>query len=209
MKAFLCNCWRMFWNWGWILVLGLWVGGFGWYYIAMPKTPLPNEASLETPVVVVLTGGQGRVEKGLKHLKANDNSVMFISGIGHDVSLHQLAEVLKENDASTTAQIEIGDYPRIVLGRAATDTAENASETTAWLHEHGYDSILLVTSYYHIPRSIMEFKHVMPELNIIPSPVVVKQAKGLNGLRLVALEYHKFILRWLYNKLIAIDMRFA
>ena len=54
---------------------------------------------------------------------------------------------------------------------AATSTMGNAIETADWIKKSGFNSIILVTANYHMPRSLMLFRHIMPEIRIIPHPV--------------------------------------
>ncbi|MBY0447997.1 MAG: YdcF family protein, partial [Hyphomonadaceae bacterium] len=63
------------------------------------------------------------------------------------------------------------------LGREASDTIGNASETAAWATAHGYNTILLVTEDYHMPRSLLELQLAMPAVRIIPYPVASRLSK--------------------------------
>src|SRR5690606_23684323 len=59
----------------------------------------------------------------------------------------------------------------VVLGYAAGNTAGNADETRAWMKKEGFRSLRLVTSNYHMPRSLLEFRHAMPAARIVAHPV--------------------------------------
>ena len=43
-----------------------------------------------------------------------------------------------------------------MLGREADNTHGNARETAGWMRGEGYRSLRLVTSWYHMRRSLLE-----------------------------------------------------
>ena len=45
----------------------------------------------------------------------------------------------------------------------------------------GYQSLRLVTASYHMPRSIQEFHHHMPQVRIVPHAVFLSSSKGNGG----------------------------
>jgi len=51
----------------------------------------------------------------------------------------------------------------------------NALETAQWMRRRGYHSLRLVTSWYHMPRSLVDFRRAMPDVAIIPHPVFSDQ----------------------------------
>ena len=67
------------------------------------------------------------------------------------------------------------------------------------MHREGYRSLRLVTSWYHMRRSLLEFTRAMPDIEIVAHPV------GSDGLRrggwwhsraaaiLLIGEYHKYL----------------
>ena len=62
-----------------------------------------------------------------------------------------------------------------------------------------YQSILLVTSNYHLLRSVNEFEELMPGLNITPVPVISDDFnidnwwQNAESRRLLLSEYHKYL----------------
>ena len=93
----------------------------------------------------------------------------------------------------------------VVLGREAVDTKGNAVEVAKWMQHENYRSMRLVTAQYHTPRSLYEFRRVMPEVEIITDPVFPAndglwwQSRQMR--RLVLSEYYKFVLNFLHSKL--------
>jgi uncharacterized SAM-binding protein YcdF (DUF218 family) len=68
------------------------------------------------------------------------------------------------------------------------------------MREEGFSSLTLVTATYHMPRSLAEFHHALPEARIVPYPVFPENFKRDAWWRwpgsaaLVLAEYHKFAL---------------
>ena len=120
---------------------------------------------------------------------------LFISGVPTDISIQEIEE---------QAQIKADNENKIILGRKATNTIENASETIEWINENNIKSIRLVTSSYHIPRSLQEFivyatfgEDLEVILNPIYSPNVnLKWWTSWGTFRLLVMEYNKFL--WVY-----------
>lgn len=148
-----------------------------------------------TDAVVVLTGGRLRLESGLALLTEGKAKKLFISGVNprvdRDVLLRSLGAPA-EREACC-----------IVLGKEADNTYGNARETAAWMHDEGYRSLRLVTSWYHMRRSLLEFGRVMPRTTIIAHPVFAHHVDpegwfGAHGaIPIVVGEYHKYLAAWL------------
>jgi uncharacterized SAM-binding protein YcdF (DUF218 family) len=45
------------------------------------------------------------------------------------------------------------------------------------MRQQGYHSLRLVTAWYHMPRSLIEFERAMPEMEIVPHPVFPELVK--------------------------------
>lgn len=185
------------------ILLALWGFGFWRFYQLVPSVTHPTAAAATTDAIVVLTGGTGRVRYGFEQLEKGKAKVLFISGVGKKVRFNELAEVYQLKGR----ELELASSEAAVaLGYKAIDTVGNARETAQWIREQGYSSLRLVTSNYHMPRSLMEFKAAMPNVTIVADPVFPGHSpeesarwKVANSLRLLFLEYHKYILRaaWL------------
>ncbi len=93
------------------------------------------------------------------------------------------------------------------LDRFATNTHGNAVETRRWVREQGFKSLIVVTSNYHMPRAIAELSRSMPDLRLIPFPVVGDRwrtdsawASGVRA-RLLLSEYAKLVVVELRGRL--------
>jgi len=86
------------------------------------------------------------------------------------------------------------------LGREALDTRGNAEETGDWVRRRGYESLIVVTSAYHMPRSLAEIAREIPEVKLVPYPVNPdgRDYAGWQSdpdlFRLLLVEYTKYIL---------------
>jgi uncharacterized SAM-binding protein YcdF (DUF218 family) len=85
------------------------------------------------------------------------------------------------------------------IGREASDTIGNSEETRDWAASHGYRSLIVVTSSYHMPRTLTEFARAMPHMDFVAHPVVSRHMRDTpwwqhpRSLRLLASEYVKLI----------------
>src|ERR1700687_1708538 len=118
----------------------LWLGGLAWFVAT--GLMLGTDPSVPTDAIVVVTGGRLRLETGLRLLAAGGAKTLFISGVNHRVDRDELLRVLGPAAERETCCI--------VLGHAADNTFENARETARWMRDKGYESLRLVTGWYHI-----------------------------------------------------------
>ena len=94
-------------------------------------------------------------------------------------------------------------FDKITLGYDALDTKGNAKEINNWVQGKNIQSILLVTSFYHMPRSIFEINKINKNLKISPWPVFPKSFnQSVDWIKtryawLLFIEYHKFIFVYL------------
>ncbi len=138
-----------------------WFWGFVWFALSLaPPAPLTTR----TDAVVVLTGGPGRLQRGVEVLRAGSAKRMLVSGVGPRVTDAALA---REVDAPP------GLFSRDVdLGFAALDTRSNAEETSAWMRRYKYRSLRLVTSAAHMRRARMELDARLPKgVVVVPDGV--------------------------------------
>jgi uncharacterized SAM-binding protein YcdF (DUF218 family) len=88
----------------------------------------------------------------------------------------------------------------IDLGHSAVNTIGNALETRQWVRDRGFHSLVVVTSSYHMPRAMAELAHQLPDVTLIPFPVVPEKRRGepwwssASTTRLMVMEYLKYLL---------------
>lgn len=119
--------------------------------------------------IVVLTGGSERMAAGLALLEAHKGKKLFISGVHPKLTLDRLLGAQKIAPELRACCV--------VLGHMAESTRGNAEETQIWMTLENYHSLYLVTANYHMPRSLMIFRAVLPDIQIIPYPVTPDSVK--------------------------------
>lgn len=156
----------------------LWAFGFALFVTTLPR-PADGET---TDGIIVLTGGPGRLQRGLAMLRAEKARRMLISGVAREVGMRELAAVYHIPPKLMT---------RIDLGHEAVDTRSNADEASRWIEAHGYRSIRLVTTDWHMPRARLELAREKRDgVALLPDPVPSEP-----GLIVLLREYDKFLLR--------------
>jgi uncharacterized SAM-binding protein YcdF (DUF218 family) len=180
---------------GWLAVFlaGLWIAGLGWF-VASGLTLRPD-TSAATDAIVVLTGGRLRLEAGLALLAAGRAKKLFISGVNQRINRDELLRAMGPTAERAACCI--------VLGHEADDTFGNAQETAKWMRDERYKSLRLVTSWYHMPRSLLEFGRAMPGITIVAHPVFAQHLEPSRwwswhgAAMLVVGEYAKYLAAWL------------
>ncbi|WP_260597240.1 YdcF family protein [Sphingomonas endolithica] len=165
------------------IVVFLWLTGFALFMLALAK-PLEN---VRTDAIVVPTGGAGRIDRGLVLLKAKAARRMLISGVAPEVRVVELAVHYKSARLFACC---------IDLGHEAVDTQSNAEETAQWVQAHGYTSVRLVTSDWHVARARLELVNALHRLE--PERDVRVVGDGVRShprLMLLVAEYNKLLLR--------------
>ena len=124
--------------------------GFLGFAVSLPK-PLAGEP---TDAVIVLTGGPGRIARGLSVVEQGLAKEMFVSGVDPEV---RPAEFAAEFDVSRSTM-----ECCVKLGYLAVDTRSNAGEAAQWLKENDFTSVRLVTTDWHMARASSEFEGTLP-----------------------------------------------
>ena len=126
--------------------------------------------------IVVLTGGKNRIQLALDSIKRFHAERVFISGVYKST---KLKDILRNR--------EIGDVS-VVLGYKAQNTRGNAFEVHGMVEDLGIEEIVLVTSDYHMFRSLYEIRRYNKDLRIYP--LKVKSAFNLRFLSLCFKEFY-------------------
>jgi uncharacterized SAM-binding protein YcdF (DUF218 family) len=150
-----------------ILMLMIWAVGFLRFVDSIAR--LERAPPIWADVIVVLTGGAKRVAAGFRLLNQGKGEALFVSGVFSNV---------RPNDLRALAEAEEISIPDsllaccVTLGFLARDTHGNATEIARWLAARDVRSVLMVTSNYHVPRSLLELQNALPAITIHPYPVV-------------------------------------
>lgn len=149
----------------------------------------PYQPKQKTDALVVLTGGDGRIEEGFRLWKDGLSANIFISGVHPDVSRDTILSKWTHSDTLPKCCLEIDNK--------ATTTMENAIETEKWVQAQGVRSIRLITADFHMNRALIELKQTIPNVKILPHPVSSSEAQIERSWfwYMIFIEYNKILYR--------------
>ncbi len=128
--------------------------------VARPVHTVPSTAD----GIVVLTGAERRIEAGLKLLRDGVGNRLLISGINARTTPGDVLRSVRVNPEAARCCVD--------FGYEAQDTIGNANETKAWADRHRFTRLVVVTSSYHMPRSLNELALALPGVDLIAYPVM-------------------------------------
>jgi uncharacterized SAM-binding protein YcdF (DUF218 family) len=151
-------------------------------------TPEPERAD----AIVALTGPSAeRVNAAIRLLEQDKGERVLISGVNPEVRRQELRELTPGSSRMFNCCVD--------LGFEAETTTGNAAEIAAWTRSKGYDSLIVVTSDYHMPRSLMEIRSAAPGVELTPYAVETPSLdnsrwwRAAVTARRMTLEYMKYL----------------
>jgi uncharacterized SAM-binding protein YcdF (DUF218 family) len=172
-----------------IVGLSAFAGGFFVFADRVANAPLPAEPRADG--IVALTGGAQRIEDAASLLEQGSAARLLISGVNESTSADAIAERVPYLDRLLNCCVDIG--------REALDTRGNAEETRDWAMRRGYDSLIVVTSAWHMPRSLAELRRALPDVKLVPYPVnpdgrdYARWKDDPELFKLLVVEYTKYV----------------
>jgi uncharacterized SAM-binding protein YcdF (DUF218 family) len=174
------------------VLAAIFISGLQYFVLNLPRHV--ESPTRKSDGIVVITGGQQRLDAGLKLLAAGTASKLLISGVGNGLNKVILANDLKLSQTQRDllmccAELEFG----------ARDTLGNARAARHWAGNNHFASLYLVTANYHMPRAKLAFKREMPHIDLYYWPVspddlqINSWWKDPGLVRLLAREYAKFL----------------
>jgi uncharacterized SAM-binding protein YcdF (DUF218 family) len=163
--------------------------GFGVFIWLLPEEQIALDRNADG--IVVLTGGTSRVSDALELLASGRGKRLLITGVNPGTTNSDIAREVVDYKRELTCCVDL-DY-------SAQNTLGNAVQTRHWALQHRFNSLIVVTSAYHMPRALAELAHQLPEATLVPYPVVSDRLRiepwWSNGAttRLVLSEYLKFL----------------
>jgi len=150
-----------------VVLVGL-VGGFVVFAQSLEQDRIAAENAPRADGIAVLTGGKERLKAGFEVLLAQKGARMLITGVGEGTTVDDLrAELGVGNTMAEVARFACC----IDLDHKAHDTEGNATAIAAWAAAQGYQSILVVTSAYHMPRALTELRAKTEGIEFVTHPV--------------------------------------
>jgi uncharacterized SAM-binding protein YcdF (DUF218 family) len=138
----------------------------GFFAFAHWVSVMPAGSGGAADGIVALTGDEDRISEAIRLLAQGKAGRLLISGVYKSTGRNQIISM------NSTGPDEASLFGCCVdLGKHALNTEENASETAEWSKRLGFHSLIVVTSTYHMPRTLIELKQSMPETSLIPYPV--------------------------------------
>jgi uncharacterized SAM-binding protein YcdF (DUF218 family) len=176
-----------------LLGAGVAIGGFLKFAEDIAAMAPPRDVAA-VDAIVVLTGGAQRIDEAMSLFNRGVGKRVLISGVNPATTGRQIMNFTEGSDALFECCVDIG--------HDAIDTIGNANETARWISRHEFDHVLVVTNDYHIPRSLLELRHVDPETTFTAYPVALPGLKSENWLtrpdvmRILINEYAKYTWAW-------------
>lgn len=152
-----------------------------------------DEVSLESRAdgIVALTGAAGRIPDAIELLATERGKRLLITGVHRATSSREIARITPLYSKYFACCID--------LDRSALNTFGNALETRRWTREHNFNSLIVVTSNWHMPRAMAELAHQLPDVTLIAYPVISEKVKtepwwsNTDTARLLLAEYFKYL----------------
>jgi len=145
---------------------------------------------LNPDAVVVLAGGKGRIEEGVRLYREGKGERLFLIGVD---PLVKKSDLYKED-------LMVRSSEQVYLEKISRNTLENAIFARELIVKNNVRSMLLITSRYHMKRSLLIFRNILPkDIAIYPHPVAVKNSAEAwwshgGSLRLLFSEFYKYCL---------------
>jgi uncharacterized SAM-binding protein YcdF (DUF218 family) len=168
-----------------VLSLG---AGFGWFLWNLPADEIVLQRDADG--IVVLTGGASRISDAIELLAAGRGKRLLISGVNRATTSGEISRLNPEYGRMVSCCV---DFDR------SLNTLGNAIETRHWAQSRGFRSLIVVTSNYHMPRAIAEIAHQLPDVALLPFPVIAEKLHAepwwTHGatLKLMLSEYLKYV----------------
>lgn len=173
------------------IIVMIWlVGLFAFAERVRGFTPAAEPARADA--IVALTGPSAeRVNAAIRLLEQDKGGRVLISGVNREVRRQELRALTPGSNKLFNCCVD--------LGFEAEDTIGNAQEIAAWADAKGYDSLIVVTSDYHMPRALTEIRAASPELELTPYAVETPSLddsrwwRAAVTARRMTLEYMKYL----------------
>lgn len=171
------------------IVLALLVFGFALFATSVMREQPVVEGNADG--IIVLTGGDFRILEGGRLLQQGRANRMLISGVNAKTSRDDLMKLSSLEPATFDCCVDVG--------YAAQDTLGNAEEARTWVNDRKLSRLFVVTSIYHMPRSLAELALALPGVEFIPDPVIPRKFQNRawwlhpTATKILLSEYVKFL----------------
>ncbi len=163
--------------------------GFIWFALTIPGEDVSKDRKADG--IVVLTGAASRIPDAIELLAAERGKRLLITGVHRATSAREIARLTPLYSKFFICCID--------LDKSALNTFGNALETKRWARQHNFNSLIVVTSNWHMPRAMAELAHQLPDATLIAFPVISEKVKtepwwsNIDTARFLAAEYLKYL----------------
>lgn len=164
---------------------------FGFMLFATSIMRATQASNEKADGIVVMTGAAARIGAGAELLKEGRGKRLLISGVYRKTTKADVERLSGLDHKSFVCCVD--------LGYEALDTVGNADETRTWAHANGYTKLIIVTSSYHMPRTLAELALAMPEATFVPHTVAPRSFPdsawwlSAQATRVLLSEYLKYL----------------
>lgn len=164
---------------------------FGLVGFATSIDQVEREPTASADGIVALTGGAQRIEDAVDLLARGYGTRLLITGVNARTSRQEIARLNPSQRALLDCCVDL-DY-------RAQNTVGNAVETRRWARHNGFKSLIVVTSNYHMPRTMTELDRVLPDTRKASHSVVTPLIgpagwwTSPTAMRVLASEYAKYL----------------
>ena len=136
--------------------------------------------------IVVLTGDKFRISKGMEILSNGIGEKLLLSGVNKNIELINIKNEFPKYNNFFDCCVDIDNI--------SSNTFENSRETFLWLEKNKYNSLLIVSSDYHMPRVKLEFERFFETGNTYYHPVNSNNdVNAIGKIKKLFFEYVKYM----------------
>jgi uncharacterized SAM-binding protein YcdF (DUF218 family) len=180
------------WGRGLLLIVVLAVAAFGAGFLWFVNLTEANDGAPpgNADGIVALTGGPFRINDALELLAAGRAQRLLITGVNPVTRPVEISRLVPEHQHWFSCCVDIAH---------STNTIGNAVETARWVRSRRFKSLIVVTANFHMPRAMAELAHELPDVTLLPYPVVSEKMRvepwweNSETVRLLLWEYVKFL----------------
>ena len=160
---------------------------------------------IKTDAIVVLAGGRGRIDEGVRLYREGQARWLFLVGVDPSVRKGDLYRAWGRDQTADG----------VILENASRNTLENALYARELILKNQISSIKLITSRYHMKRATLFFRAVLPpDIAIYPHPVDSRNLVAAwwshgGSFRLLFSEFYKYTLFRLFFLIAPTELKSA
>ena len=157
------------------------------FFLSLVKNFTSNYSAFTSiDSIVVLTGDKFRISKGMEILSNGTGKKLLLSGVNKNIKLTNIKNEFPKYKKFFDCCVDIESI--------SSNTFENSRETFLWLEKNKYNSVLIVSSGYHMPRAKLEFERFLSTENIYYQPVISNiDVNTVGKIKKLFLEYIKYM----------------